>query len=137
MISILFKSFLKFNSIFFDEVSLNELDISVNKSSNFIELIKLSSSICFFDIFFNISLHLFTWLISKSISVEISLLFPISFFNSFATTLMVANGVPKECPAAAACPPKDSSSYSFYITSCNLRKASDLFFVSPANRIPK
>jgi hypothetical protein len=44
---------------FFDEVSLNELIISSNKSSNFIELKKISSSICFFEICFKISLHLF------------------------------------------------------------------------------
>ena len=50
-------------------------------------------------------------------SLEISLLSPISFFNSLATTLIVANGVPSECAAAAACPPSDSSSYSFAITS--------------------
>ena len=41
-----------------EEVSLNELIISSNKSSNFIELRKISSSICFFEICFNISPHL-------------------------------------------------------------------------------
>ena len=66
-----------------------------------------------------------------------SLLFPNSFFNSFETTLIVANGVPKECAAAAACPPKDSNSYSFAITSCNLFTASDLLLLSPENLIPK
>ena len=65
------------------------------------------------------------------------LLLPISFFNSLATTLIVAKGVPSECAAAAACPPNDSNSYSLAITSCNLFNASDLFFVSPANLIPK
>ena len=39
--------------------------------------------------------------------------------------------------AAAACPPNDSNSYSFEITSCNLFKASDLFLLSPENLIPK
>ena len=77
------------------------------------------------------------WLINKSISLDISFSSPISFFISFATTLIVASGVPKECAAAAACPPNDSSSYSLEITYCNLFKASDLFFVSPAKRIPK
>ena len=111
--------------------------ISSNRSSNLMELRKISSSICFFEIFFKISLHLFVWLISKSISFEISLLLPISFFNSLATTLIVAKGVPSEWAAAAAWPPSDSSSYSFAITSCNLFSASDLFFVSPENLIPK
>ena len=46
-------------------------------------------------------------------SLERSLLSPISFFNSLATTLIVAKGVPSECAAAAAWPPKDSNSYSF------------------------
>ena len=66
----------------------------------------MSSSNCFFDICFNISLHLFVWLISKSISFENSLFSLRSFFNSFATTLIVARGVPRECAAAAARPPK-------------------------------
>ena len=124
-------------SIFFEDVSSYEVIISSNKSSNFIKLIKLSSSICFLEIFFKISLHLFVWLISRSISLEISLSFPSSFFNSLATTLIVAKGVPSECAAAAAWPPSDSNSYSFAITSCSLFNASDLFFVSPENLIPK
>ena len=111
--------------------------ISSKRSSNLIELKKISSSICFLDICFNISLHLLVWLINKSISLENSLLSPISFFNSFATTLIVAKGDPSECAAAAACPPRDSSSYSFYITSCNLFNASDLFLLSRENLIPK
>ena len=45
-------------------------------------------------------------------SFDISLLSPISFFSSFATTEIVASGVPSECAAAAACPPKDSNSSS-------------------------
>ena len=93
-------------------VSLKELMISSSKSSNFVELKNLSSSICFFEILFKISLHLLDWLISRSISLDRSLLFPISFFNSLATTVIVAKGVPRECAAAAACPPKDSNSYS-------------------------
>ena len=70
-------------------------------------------------------------------SFEYSLSSPISFFNSFATTVIVANGVPNECAAAAACPPNDSNSYYLDITSCNLFNASELFFDSPANLIPK
>ena len=65
-------------------------------------------------------------------SLENSLLFPNSFFNSFETTLIVANGVPKECAAAAAWPPKDSNSYSFATTSCNFLTASDRLLLSPA-----
>ena len=107
-IFILFLSSSESRFISFEDVSLNELIISSRRSSNFIELKKTSSSICFLDICFNISLHLLVWLISKSISFEISLSEPISFFNSFATTLIVANGVPKECAAAAACPPQTS-----------------------------
>ena len=95
-----------------EEVSLKEFIISSSKFSNFVELKNLSSSICFFEILFKISLHLLDWLINKSMSFDTSLLFPISFFNSFATTLIVAKGVPSECAAAAAWPPKDSNSYS-------------------------
>ena len=58
------------SSIFLEEVSLNESIISSSKSSNLIELKNISSSICFFDIFFKISLHLFVWLINKSISFQ-------------------------------------------------------------------
>ena len=69
--------------------------ISSSKFSNFVELKNLSSSICFFEILFRISLHLLDWLINRSISLDRSLLSPISFFNSLATTLIVAKGVPK------------------------------------------
>ena len=56
--AILLLSFATSRSNFFDEVSLKELIISSSKSSNFIELKKISSFICFFEICFNISLHL-------------------------------------------------------------------------------
>ena len=48
------------------------------------------------------------------------------FDNSCVISLIVDNGVPKECAAAAACPPKDTSSCSFDITSWILSKASFL-----------
>ena len=86
----------KIKSIFFEDVSLNESIISSSRSSNLIELKNISSSICFFDIFFKISLHLFVWLIKRSMSLETSLLSPISFLSSLATTAIVASGVPSE-----------------------------------------
>ena len=55
---ILLLSFSTSRSKSFDDVSLKELIISSNKSSNLIELKKISSFICFFEICFNISLHL-------------------------------------------------------------------------------
>ena len=84
------------SSIFLEEVSLNESIISSSKSSNLIELKNISSSICFLDICFKISLHLFVWLINRSMSLETSLLSPISFLSSLATTAIVASGVPRE-----------------------------------------
>ena len=99
---ILFLSLSDTKVISLEEVSLKEFMISSSKSSNFVELKNLSSSICFFEILFKISLHLFDWLTNRSISFDNSFLSPISFFNSFATTLIVAKGVPSECAAAAA-----------------------------------
>ena len=57
MAILLLSSFI-IKSISLEDVSLKEFIISSNKSSNFIELKNISSSICFFDICFNISLHL-------------------------------------------------------------------------------
>ena len=46
-----------------------------------------------------------------------------SFFSSFAITVIVDNGVPNECAAAAAWCPIDSSSCSLAKTSSNLFNA--------------
>ena len=128
---------MKVNKNFFEEVSLKEVIISSSRSSNFVLLKNWSSIICFFDIFFRISPHLLVWVISKSISLEkFSLPFN-SFLSSVATTLIVASGVPNECAAAAAWPPRDSNSYSLAITCCSLFIASDLLLLSPENLIPK
>ena len=135
--SILFLSLLDLSFISLSDVSIKDLSISTNKTSNFTALMNLSLTICFCDICFNISPHLLDWLINKSRSFECFDFSPISFLNSLATTVIVAKGVPKEWAAAAACPPNDSSSYSFAITCCNWFNAWDLFFVSPANLIPK
>ena len=52
-------------------------------------------------------------------------------------TVIVDNGVPKECAAAAACKPIDSSSCSFAKINSNLFKASVLFLDSTPNLNPK
>ena len=52
--SILFLSLSDTKVISLEEVSLKELIISSSKSSNFVELKNLSSSICFFEILFKI-----------------------------------------------------------------------------------
>ena len=130
LISTLLLSFSEVNCIFFSVFEENETIISLNNPSKVVALKNLSSVISFFEICFKISLHLLVWLIKRSKSFLYFESSPISFLSSLATTEIVASGVPREWAAAAACPPNDSSSYSFAITCCSLDPASNLFFVS-------
>ena len=86
-----------------------------------------SSSYIGFNVsFLRIWLHLSTWLTSNSKSLFNLLSSLNSSNNSCDTIFIVDNGVPKECAAAAACPPSDTNSCSFAITSWILSKASFL-----------
>ena len=95
--------------------------------------IKSSSTTGFKDNLFNISLHLSTWLISNSISFWRSLLFLKLLNRSWEIIFIVESGVPKEWAAAAACPPKDTNSFSLEITSWILSNAFFLTFDSFPN----
>ena len=65
------------------------------------------------------------------------MLFLNSFSRSANTILIVESGVPSEWAAAAACPPRDTSSCSFAIIASILFNAFSLIFLSAPKDIEK
>ena len=123
---------------FFSEISWKEFTISLTYPYKLRSLSIKSSSILGFKVnLFKISLHLSTWLTKSSKSLLISFLSLNCSNKSWEIILIVDNGVPKEWAAAAACPPNDTNSCSFEITSWILSRASFLTFDSLPNVIAK